>query len=65
MEVLIGIVCFVLGIIADIMIRKLLIKANEINRKIELAEKIIAEENKRREFKEKYDFANEFNNEEE
>ena len=56
MEVLIGIICFVLGIIADIMIRRLLIKVNEINRKIELAERIISEENKRREFKEKYDF---------
>lgn len=55
MGILIGIVCFVLGFITDILIRRLLIKANEINRKIELAEKIIAAEEKRKQFKEKYD----------
>lgn len=56
MIVLVGIVCFVLGFIVDIIIRRLLVKANEINKKIELAERIIVEENKKREFKEKYDF---------
>jgi len=41
-----------------------LIKIINVNKKIKMAEKIIAEEQKRKEFKEKYDFNLDDDNEE-
>ncbi len=56
MKVLIGIICFILGWILGVYTRNILIKIIEIKNMIEEARKIIEEENKRKEFKEKYDF---------
>ena len=64
MNFLVGIICFILGFILGIFTRNILIKVVSINNKIKIAEKIIAEENKRREFKEKYDFSDSFKDEE-
>ena len=57
MNFLVGIICFILGFILVVFTRNILIKVASINNKIKMAEKIIAEEEKRKKFKEKYDFA--------
>ena len=57
MNFLLGIICFILGFVLGVFTRNILIKVISINNKIKMAEKIIAEENKRREYKEKYDFS--------
>ncbi len=64
MNFLLGIICFILGFGLGVFTRNILIKVISINNKIKIAEKIIAEENKRREFKEKYDFSDSFKDEE-
>ena len=64
MHFLLGIICFILGFVLGVFTRNILIKVISINNKIKIAEKIIAEENKRREFKEKYDFSDSFKDEE-
>jgi len=56
MNFLIGILSFILGWILGIYTRNILMKIINVNNKIKMAEKIIAQEEKRREFKEKYDF---------
>lgn len=63
MNFLLGIICFILGFVLGVFTRNILIKVISINNKIKIAEKIIAEENKRREFKEKYDFSDSFKDE--
>ena len=57
MNFLIGIISFILGWILGVFTRNILMKAININNKIKLAEKIIAEEEKRKEFRDKYDFS--------
>lgn len=57
MNFLVGIICFILGFILGVFTRNILIKVASINNKIKMAEKIIAEEEKRKKIKEKYDFA--------
>ena len=64
MNFLLGIICFILGFVLGVFTRNILIKVISINNKIKMAEKIIAEENKRKEFKEKYDFSDSFKDEE-
>ena len=64
MNFLLGIICFILGFVLGVSTRNILIKVISINNKIKIAEKIIAEENKRREFKEKYDFSDSLKDEE-
>ncbi len=64
MNFLLGIICFILGFVLGVFTRNILIKVISINNKIKIAEKIIAEESKRREFKEKYDFSDSFKDEE-
>lgn len=56
MNILIGIIFFVIGFILGVFTRNILIKFIKINNKIKEAERIIAEEKKRRDFREKYDF---------
>ena len=56
MNFLICILSFILGWILGIFTRNILIKIINVNKKIKMAERIIAEEQKRKEFKEKYDF---------
>jgi hypothetical protein len=65
MNFLVGIICFILGFILGIFTRNILIKVVSINNKIKMAEKIIAEEEKRKKFKEKYDFSDCFEDNEE
>jgi len=57
MNFLIGIFSFILGWTLGVFTRNILTKVINVNRKIKMAEKIIAEEQKRKEFKEKYDFS--------
>ena len=64
MNFLIGILSFILGWILGIFTRNILIKIINVNKKIKMAEKIIAEEQKRKGFKEKYDFNLDDDNEE-
>ena len=64
MNFLLGIICFILRFVLGVFTRNILIKVISINNKIKMAEKIIAEENKRREFKEKYDFSDSLKDEE-
>lgn len=64
MKFLIGIFSFILGWILGVFTRNILMKIINVNKKIKMAEKIIAEEQKRREFKEKYDFSDFFEEEE-
>ena len=64
MNFLIGILSFILGWILGIFTRNILIKIINVNKKIKMAEKIIAEEQKRKEFKEKYVFNLDDDNEE-
>ena len=56
MNFLICILSFILGWILGIFTRNILMKVINVNKKIKMAERIIAEEQKRKEFKEKYDF---------
>lgn len=63
MNFLIGIICFLLGFILGVFTRNILIKVIGVRNKIKMAEKIIAEEEKRKEFKEKYDFSDCFKEE--
>lgn len=56
MNFLISIISFILGWILGIYTRNILMKIINVNNKIKMAEKIIAEEQKRKEFKQKYDF---------
>jgi len=56
MNFLISIISFILGWILGIYTRNIIMKIINVNNKIKMAEKIIAEEQKRKEFKEKYDF---------
>ena len=57
MNFLIGIFSFILGWILGVFTRNILMKITNVNKRIKMAEKIIAEEQRRREFKEKYDFS--------
>lgn len=56
MNFLIGIVCFILGWLSSVITRYIRKRINSVNSKIKMAERIIAEENKRKEFLKKYDF---------
>ena len=64
MNFLICIFSFILGWILGVFTRNILMKIINVNKRIKMAEKIIAEEQKRREFKEKYDFSDCFKEEE-
>ena len=64
MNFLISIISFILGWILGIYTRNIIMKIINVNNKIKMAEKIIAEEQKRKEFKEKYDFNLDDDNEE-
>lgn len=55
MNVLLSIIFFILGFVLGVFTRNILIKVIQINNKIKQAEKIIAEEEKRRNFREKHD----------
>lgn len=61
MELLLSIVFFLLGFV----LRDILTNLYNINRKIKQADEILAEERKRREFKQKYDFSDSFGDEKE
>lgn len=54
MNILIGIIFFVIGFILGVFTRNILIKMMKINNKIKEAERIIAEEEKRKEFNKKF-----------
>lgn len=54
MNFLIGIISFILGWILGVFTRNILMKIVNINKKIKMAEKIIAEEEKRKEFNKKF-----------
>ena len=56
MNFLIGIFSFILGWVLGVFTRNIIMKVINVNKKIKMAEQIIAEEQKRRNFKEKYDF---------
>lgn len=55
MNVLLSIIFFILGFVLGVFTRNILIKVIQINNKIKQAEKIIVEEEKRRNFREKHD----------
>ena len=55
MNILIGIIFFVIGFILGVFTRNILIKMMRINNKIKEAERIIAEEEKRKAFKRKHE----------
>lgn len=55
MNFFIGIICFVLGFILGVCTRNILMKIIQINNKIKQAERIIAEEEKRKEFRKKHE----------
>lgn len=65
MNFLIGIFSFILGWILGVFTRNILMKITNVNKRIKMAEKIIAEEQRRREFKEKYDFSDCFSEDDE
>lgn len=65
MNFLIGIFSFILGWILGVFTRNILMKITNVNKRIKMAEKIIAEEQRRREFREKYDFSDCFSEEDE
>ena len=65
MNFLIGIFIFILGWILGVFTRNILMKIINVNKRIKMAEKIIAEEQRRREFKEKYDFSDCFSEDDE
>lgn len=64
MNILIGIIFFVIGFILGVFTRNILIKIMKINYKLKEAERIIAEKEKRKQFREKYDFFDEEENDE-
>lgn len=55
MNFFIGIIFFIIGFILGVFTRNILMKIIQINNKIKQAERIIAEEEKRKQFKEKFD----------
>ncbi|MGN1384833.1 MAG: hypothetical protein ACI4XD_06075 [Clostridia bacterium] len=55
MNFFIGIIFFIIGFILGVFTRNILMKMIQINNKIKQAERIIAEEEKRKQFKEKFD----------
>lgn len=55
MNFLLGILFFIMGFILGVFTRNILIKILNMKRKIKMAEKIIAEEEKRKEFRKKQD----------
>ena len=55
MNILIGIIFFVIGFILGVFTRNILIKIMKINYKLKEAERIIAEEEKRKSFKRKHE----------
>lgn len=55
MNILIGIIFFVIGFILGVFTRNILIKIMKINYKLKEAERIIAEEEKRKAFKRKHE----------
>lgn len=65
MNFLIGIFSFILGWTLGVFTRNILMKITNVNKRIKMAEKIIAEEQRRREFKEKYDFSDCFSEDDE
>jgi len=65
MNFLIGIFSFILGWILGVFTRNILTKITNVNKRIKMAEKIIAEEQRRREFREKYDFSDCFSEDDE
>lgn len=65
MNFLIGIFSFILGWILGVFTRNILMKITNVNKRIKMAEKIIAEEQRRREFREKYDFSDCFSEDDE
>lgn len=56
MNFLISILSFILGWVLGIFTRNILMSIINVNKKIKMAERIIAEEQKRKKFKQKYDF---------
>lgn len=64
MKFLLGIIMFVIGFVLGVFTRNILMKLISVKNKIKMAEKIIAEEEKRKQFKEKYDFSDCFEEEE-
>ena len=54
MNILIGIIFFVIGFILGVFTRNILIKIMKINYKLKEAERIIEEEEKRKEFNKKF-----------
>ncbi len=63
MKLLIGLICFIIGWIASVITRNIKRRIDNTNSKIKMAEKIIEEENKRKEFLKKYDLNIENNKE--
>lgn len=55
MNFFIGIIFFIIGFVLGVFTRNILMKIIQINNKIKQAERIIAEEEKRKQFKEKFD----------
>lgn len=55
MNFLLGILFFIMGFILGVFTRNILMKILNTKRKIKMAEKIIAEEEKRKEFRKKQD----------
>lgn len=55
MNFLLGILFFIMGFILGVFTRNILMKILNVKRKIKMAEKIIAEEEKRKEFRKKQD----------
>lgn len=55
MNFLIGTIMFVIGFVLGVFTRNILMKTIQINNKLKQAERIIAEEEKRKKFKEKFD----------
>lgn len=55
MNILIGIIFFVIGFILGVFTRNILMKIMRINYKLKEAERIIAEEEKRKAFKRKHE----------
>lgn len=55
MNFLIGTIMFVIGFVLGVFTRNILMKVISVKRKIKLAEEIVAREEKRKAFKEKFD----------
>lgn len=63
MNILVSIVCFILGFVTNTIVRKVMLCIYIEKEKIKYAEEIIRKEQKRNEFKEKYDFSDCFEDE--